>query len=301
MIRNYKKYTEVEDTWLLDNVHKYTYPELTKKFNEHFFASRTCASIRSHMINTLGQHRSMNHFYTESEDEWLKAHVASDVSWSELTVRFNDTFHQHVSTDSVTHHCIKILNLHRDNLHVYTNEEDEWIKENIDCGTYEDLVKMFNRKFRTSVTYQSLTSHVLKSMKLNKSINRGSVRKGERRCTNTLPIGAESFDGFNVYVKISNEVNDCKNQRMPSKKHDKNWKRKDYIVLESHGISLPTDSQIVIHLDGDRKNCNIENLYITDKKINLMLSKNNWHSSNPEITLLGIRWCELYYARKEKS
>lgn len=302
MTRKCRRYTHEEDTWLIDNIHKYTYPELTEKFNDHFNLSVTCGSVRCHMINTLGFHRNTIHFYSKAENNWLQSNVSSYSSWRGVASAFNQIFHTNVSRDSILSHCTNILNLHLNNQHVYTSEEDEWIINNFDTCTYDELVERFNSEFNLSVTYHSLTSHILKYLKLRKTINRGDIKKNERRCTNILPIGTERYNGYHVYVKVDDQVNDCKDGRMPSKHRDLNWKRKDYIIWEQHGGRLPVDSnELLIHLDGDRKNCNIENLYLTTRKINLMLSKNNWHSDNPEITLLGIKWCELYYAMKEKK
>lgn len=182
--------------------------------------------------------------------------------------------------------------------HRYTTEEDAWIAEHIDDGSYSELAEMFNERFGTNV--KSITDRVLKRLHLHKSFNRGDVKKGERRCTNTLPIGSERFNGIHVYVKVTDEVNDCKNRKMPGKASDPNWQRKDHLVWQSHGNRLPENSkELLIHLNGDRRDCSIENLYLTDRKINLLMTKNNWYSTDPNITLTGLKWCEMYYAMKD--
>jgi hypothetical protein len=184
--------------------------------------------------------------------------------------------------------------------HKYTAQEDAWLRENYEKYTHPELVRLFNERFGTSMK-SGVTDHVLKTLHLHKKVNRGDCRKGERRCTNTLPVGAESFDGFNVYVKISNEVNDCQNRRMPSKRYDKNWMRKDYIVWQEHGLVPPQDpSEMLIHLNGDKKDCSFKNLYKTTRAINFMMAKNGWYSEDREVTLAGLKWCELFYAMKEK-
>lgn len=185
--------------------------------------------------------------------------------------------------------------------HIYTKGEDEWIKEHLDDDTYEKLKDSFNKKFDTDVSYHSFTSHVLKQLKLNKKVNRGNIPKGERICTNTLPVGHESVHDGYVWVKVADNVNDCKHRRMPNKLHDPNWMRKDYLVWTQAGNRFPAKSELLIHLDGDRLNCEIYNLYLTTRKINFMLSKNKWHFNNRDLTLAAIKWCELFYARKEKS
>lgn len=184
--------------------------------------------------------------------------------------------------------------------HMYTQEEDEWLRQNNDRGTHAEITKMFNERFGTNLN--NISDHVIKELHLHKRTNRGNCRKGERRNTNTLPIGSERFNGFNVYVKVSCDVNDCKDGKMPSKREDPNWIRKDYLVWSQHGNQLPTNSnEVLIHLNGDQKDCSIENLYMTTRKVNLQMAKNKWYSKNRDITLAGIKWCELVQALRERG
>lgn len=179
----------------------------------------------------------------------------------------------------------------------YTQEQDDWLRENLDQYTYPELTKQFNERYGTNV--KSVSDHVIKVLKLHKSINRGDIRKGERRCKNILPVGTESWDGQNLYVKISNDVNDCIDRKMPSKHNDRNWKRKDYIVWENNGNKIPDDSDMMlVHLNGDKRDCRIENLYLTTRKVNFMMAKNGWYTDSIEHTLVAIKWCELFYSMK---
>ncbi len=295
-----RKYSDEEDKWLLENVDIYSFSELVKLFNEKFNRNNTKGSIRSHMINTLNCRKRNTHIYTKEEDEWLNHNFSSFDSYEDLLNHFNKQFKCSLKYHSIVSHCSKILNLHFDVFHKFTIEEDEWIREHLDENSYGKLVKQFNFTFGTQLSYNSFTSHVLKQLKLKKTVNTGNVKKGERRCTNILPIGSESFDGNNVYVKIADNINDCKDRRMPTKHKDPNWKRKDYIVWEEAGNRLPQDSsEMLIHLNTDKYDCSIDNLYLTTRKINFMMAKNGWYSKNRDLTLTGIKWCELFYAIKE--
>lgn len=182
--------------------------------------------------------------------------------------------------------------------HLYTQEEDVWLAEHIDDGTYKEITEMFNAKFGTNI--ENVSDHAIKRLHLKKTFNRGDVKKGERRCTNTLPVGTERFDGHYVYIKVTDTVNDCKNRRMPGKASDPNWVRKDHLAWKSNGNRLPEHpKELLIHLNGDMQDCSIENLYLTTRKINLLMGKNNWYSTDRNITLAGLKWCEMYYAMRE--
>lgn len=189
---------------------------------------------------------------------------------------------------------------HANGQHLYSEEEDAWIRENLDRYTYPELTRLFNERYGTSV--KSISDHIIKTMGLNKTINTGNCRKGERRCTNMLSVGTTRFDGQNMYIKIADNVNDCKNRKMPLKHEDPNWMRLDYKVWQDHGLTPPQNfNEMLIHLNTDKQDCCFENLYMTSRAINLLMAKNGWYSTDREVTLAGLKWCELFYAMKEAT
>lgn len=177
--------------------------------------------------------------------------------------------------------------------HKYTAEEDNWLRENIDRYTYPELTKRFNALFGTSV--KSVSDRCLKGLHIHKSVNPGDCKKGERRCTNMLPVGTERIWDRSVWVKISDEVNDCQNRRMPTKREDRNWKRKDVMIWESENGAVPA-GYLIIHLNMDATNCEIQNLYCVSRKVNFMMNKNGWYKPDRDLTLAAIKWCELFYS-----
>lgn len=187
--------------------------------------------------------------------------------------------------------------------HHYTPEEDAWLIDNYEKYTHPELNKKFNEVFGTFIKC-GVTDHVIKSLHLKKKLNRGDYKKGERRCTNVVPVGSERIIKAGagvpcVYVKIANDVHDWSDRLKASKPNNPNWKRKDFIVWEEHGNKLPIKGkELLIHLDKDPMNCSIENLYLIDRRTNFMLSKNDWHFGNPYLTLLAIKYTELYYLLK---
>ena len=47
-------------------------------------------------------------------------------------------------------------------------------------------------------------------------------------------------------------------------------------------------------------NCDISNLYMVNRKIHMTMTSNNWYSENKQQTLTALKWCELFYAIKNK-
>ena len=65
-----------------------------------------------------------------------------------------------------------------------------------------------------------------------------------------------------------------------------------------HG-GMPPEGYNIIFLDGDRTNFDKNNLYAVNGKVLREMSKKKWWSTNPELTLAAIKWCELFYTIKE--
>ena len=180
--------------------------------------------------------------------------------------------------------------------HKYTAEEDEWLRENIDRYTYPELTARFNALFGTNI--KNVSDRCLKRLHLSKSVNRGNCPKGTRRCKNTLAVGTERIWNHAVWVKVADNVNDCKNRRMPTKKEDPNWQRKDVMTWTARNGPIP-EGYLIIHLNMDVADCEIDNLYCLSRKINFMMVKNGWYKPDRDLTLTAIKWCELFYALRK--
>ena len=196
-----------------------------------------------------------------------------------------------------------------ENWEPWSIEEEDIIRMFYDGMTWEDLAKLLNAKFhngRLVRNWSSVATRANKNLELKKSFNRGCCSKGcNDRNTTTVSIGTESLVTGNgltgiLYVKVDDEViGSTHNGRTPAKHNNPNWKRKDYIVWESAGHEAPDPKhEVLIHLDRDPYNCDLDNLYLVPRKINFMLSKNHWQTTDPTLTLTAIKWCELFYARK---
>ena len=78
-----------------------------------------------------------------------------------------------------------------------------------------------------------------------------------------------------------------------------NWRQKSHIVWEQHYGSAPPEGYTIAFLNRDTKDCRIENLYAVSPRVMREMSKKKWWSTDRELTLAAIRWCELFYAMKE--
>lgn len=178
----------------------------------------------------------------------------------------------------------------------WTAEQEQFCRIHIDDFTWVELTTALNKEFGINRSYDSVTTHCLKQMKIKKSVKRNRYKIG-RKDFNAYPIGTEVFTNGNVFVKIANDYYSKNTTKPTASKMNKNWRKKSELVWEkSHG-KVP-DGKLIVFLDKNHKNCEINNLYVVDRKINFMMAKNKWYSECPELTLAAIKWCELYYTLK---
>ena len=178
--------------------------------------------------------------------------------------------------------------------HGWSEEEDEWLRLNIDNYTYPELTALFNKKFGHNL--KSVSDHAIKTLGLHKKRNSGCMKKGRKIFVRTVPIGHESVRANGeVYVKVSDKYIPG---RTPTISQNPNYRRKKDLIWEKHYGEIP-DGCLIVNLDMDKSNTCIKNLYCIPRNIGLMMGKNKWWSDDPNITLAAIKWCELYYKLKE--
>lgn len=178
--------------------------------------------------------------------------------------------------------------------HRFTEEEKNFLRENISDYTYSQLAEVFNERFGTNLTHGNISDVCLKRMGIKR--NKPYAFKKGKKTFNAYPIGTEIFDGWLTWLKISDEYEEGTGRW---KYQSVNWVKKHIYVYENVCGKIP-DGHILIFLDKNKQNCNIDNLYCVSRKVGLMIGKNKWHTENRETTLTAIKWCKLFYAMKDR-
>lgn len=161
----------------------------------------------------------------------------------------------------------------------FTPEEDAFIVANINLMSFEELAAELNKRYHHNRTWKSVYL---------RNYNYLHAKKKGRR-----PIGAEHFWGDCLWVKVRNEFT-----RAGRHSYRDCWERKHKYVWEQAYGKIP-EGHVLLFLDGDVRNCALENLYCTTNAIRAMMSRYKWHFENAEAKKTAIKWCELYYALKE--
>lgn len=154
--------------------------------------------------------------------------------------------------------------------HKYTEEQVCFLIDNSKMYTRKELTDLFNKKYKTNISVKSIT---------NKCNSYKSYGKEERHLVGDEVIRSDGY----VIVKISNDKDIPKHKR---------WELKHRVVWEKeHGI-IPDDS-ILMFKDGNRLNCNIENLVLVKRQYLTIMARNNLFTDNDFLNLYGISVAKL--------
>lgn len=174
---------------------------------------------------------------------------------------------------------------------VYTKAEDDWLVENYNSfETVEKLKNAFNNEFLKNKTKAAIYDRCYKKMNLKRK-NDG---KFGNKVKEQLPIGTIRKSQTMTYIKMLDVPigtcfsGYCRPYWIPLQ---------EKIYCENYGHL--EKGYFVCFLDGDNTNFDIDNLYAINRKISATMSKSQWWSSDRDLTLAGIKYWELYYAKKE--
>ncbi len=185
--------------------------------------------------------------------------------------------------------------------HRYTEEEHEFLRNFIPGHTYKEIVAAYNQKFSEPITESRvkgyMANHKIKNgltgrfKKGNIPFNKGKKGVCAKGCEktwftnghlphNTKPIGYERItkDGYTeVKIKMRPSRAGCGD----------NFKGKHHIVWEKAYGPVPKGYKITF-LDGNKKNCVLENLALITNAEHLQMTRRGLRSEIPQITETGI-------------
>lgn len=185
--------------------------------------------------------------------------------------------------------------------HRYTAEEHEFLRNFIPGHTYKEIVAAYNKKFSEPITLSRVKAYMA-NHKINNGLtgrfkkghvpaNKGTHpptvgRMGETQFKkgglphNTKPIGYERItkDGY-IEVKVK--------MRPSSPLCNDNFVLKHRLIWEKARGPIPKGCKLTF-LDGNKRNCSLENLALITDAEHLQMTKKNLRSENPKLTETGI-------------
>ena len=190
--------------------------------------------------------------------------------------------------------------------HIYSKEEDEFLKANVKGITLKHLTIKFNNKFKTQLSYSSISNRKNK-LGLSSGIKGGQFKKGH--------IPANKGKRWNEYMSKKGQMNSLKttfkkghipqnNRPIGSErinvdgyieikvKEPNVFKLKHRWLWEQKNGKIPKD-KILIFLDGNRLNLDLDNLTLINRHENLIMNKNNLRYQYKELTEAGINLAKV--------
>lgn len=186
--------------------------------------------------------------------------------------------------------------------HIYSDEEHQFIIDNVEGITLKELTKRFNEKFNLNVTENAIANRKnilgLRSGIVGGQFPKGHIpaNKGKKgymtpeqyeKCKATMfkkgnipanhrPIGSERIDKRDGSILV--KVKDGQLQ--------KNWMSKSrYIYEQAHG-KIPAGHK-VIFADGDHSNFDLDNLILVSNAEELIMNQRKLISKEAEFTKTG--------------
>jgi len=192
----------------------------------------------------------------------------------------------------------------------------DWLRENCTGISNKELAELFNRKFGMNVTPKQIAG-----VKKNHSFSSGLTGRFEKGCNsptkgkkisdfmtpeqqeifksyqfqkgkealNKLPVGSIRKNGKYLIIKTTDQYETQK----------ENWELYHrWVWQQAHGPLKP--GEIVIFRDNNPMNCDLDNLRVIDRRINLLMNRNKRKSIIPEITDSAIELSKLEVRIKER-
>lgn len=185
----------------------------------------------------------------------------------------------------------------------YTDEEREFIKNNVKGMSRKELTELFNKEFNADLSASAINSY-LSNHKLTSGLNtrfskginpwnkgtkgvmkpnKTSFKPGHDNKFKEKPVGTERIDKGFVMIKVDGYSR---------------YQIKAKMIWEEHNGKVP-DGKIIKYLDGNPLNVSIENLALISRGENLIINHQLGTFENPEMTKAAIGIARLKTKVKE--
>lgn len=195
-------------------------------------------------------------------------------------------------------------------VHRWTEEERQFLRDNVDGTPIHELTKLFNEHFKTNLKYSQVRGTV-KRMKLkcgistqfkkghitwnkgvpiyNKKTEQTQFKKGHKP-KNYMDIGTERLNGDGyVMIKVSDEGT-----------YSDRWKLKHKVLWEKENGEVPRGYNLIF-LDGNKLNNNLDNIALVKRGELTRLNHQKLISDNPEVTKTSINLVRLQQLVSERK
>lgn len=206
--------------------------------------------------------------------------------------------------------------------HIYTKEQDDWIRENLVIGQpIRILAEKFNKKYGTDIQRRNMAGHINHALKINYSTYDGKFTKGHSSWNKGLKIKearpdvyqkmkdsgtwfgpnnlsgsalqrykqigyirSKDKDGFR-YIKVRDEH--FSNSRAGNTARQKNWKSLHHHIYEQAYGPVP-EGYVIKFLDGNKENLALDNLAIVSRAELAVINRHRLNFKDKDLSATGI-------------
>ena len=215
-------------------------------------------------------------------DEWLLKNCMEYGSYQKLTEDYNKLFGENVTHHGLANHCRYKLSLAKPRKHNrhYTEEQIEWLKENLPKHGRKEACRLFNERFGENRTvramktfsnyYGILIDREVWLQHVTENVNKNKLKQ----------VGATHIHNGRPKIKVA---------------MGERWQYLNRVVYEEAHGKIPKD-YCIVHLDNNPMNCDLDNLVAVPRSILMTMVGGDMKSECPQITQSAILWCELKQA-----
>lgn len=219
--------------------------------------------------------------YTKEMHDWIEVwYPNTNYSINEIIEMFNKKFNSNRKYYGFVSYCSE-HGIKRATKIKWTEEKIIWLKNHYSyLNDIDRIVEEFEKEFNCYV---------------NSSVICSALYKHKISTNNIHPIGVpfEKKHGKRTSVLVRVKNGSTKNKNGVYKTYS------NYIWEQNYG-AIP-ENYFVINLDGNKWNCDLDNLYLVSRHVNSYMVKNGWYSTNKDITLAAIKIAELCIELKKKE
>ncbi|MCL2168405.1 MAG: HNH endonuclease [Defluviitaleaceae bacterium] len=266
--------------------------------------TKDCTKVKTTKIT-----RSLSS-YTEEHRQFLEDNV-QERSYSAMATLFNVKFGTNITHKTIRNLCRRFgLTNGKPDRRPYSDEQIEFLRENVKGVDYSTLAEMFNERFgmdgmdgmegmdstksqvaliegaanRTPVSHVTATQvgELCRAKGFSNGLDtrfqeKHTINAGRKRA-NALPNGAEIINADGYTLLKSNGV----------------WRFKHITLWEqAHGRSVHEGHYIVFG-DGNKGNFDKENLFCMTATQNAIRTRNGLQGATPELAAAGVALAKLY-------
>lgn len=208
-------------------------------------------------------------------------------SYQKLADDYNKLFGENITCQGIGNHCRYKLGLAkpRQKARHYTEEQIEWLKENLPKHGRKETCRMFNERFNETRTVRAMKTfsnyygicidREVWLQHVTENVNKNKLKQ----------VGATHIHNGRPKIKVA---------------MGERWQYLNRVVYEQEHGAIPKD-YCIVHLDNNPMNCDIDNLVAVPRSVLMTMTGANMKSEDPRITKVAITWCELKQALERSN